>query len=84
MTDYVLTGLVKRRAEIAGEIEAIHKRLSKVLVDLEHIDAAIVQFDPAILRRASGPRLSGRRRTGASTARCAGLCCPSCGRQPSR
>jgi hypothetical protein len=24
MTDYVLTGLVKRRAELAGEIEATH------------------------------------------------------------
>lgn len=27
MTDYVLTGLIKRRAALAGEIEATHARL---------------------------------------------------------
>jgi hypothetical protein len=37
MTDYVLTGLVKRRAEIAGEIEAGHERLKKLIADLEQI-----------------------------------------------
>ena len=46
MTDYVLTGLVKRRAELTGEIEAIHERLRKLLADLESIDATILQFDP--------------------------------------
>lgn len=47
MTDYVLTGLVKRRAEIAGEIEATHDRLRQLLADLEHLDATILQFDPS-------------------------------------
>lgn len=46
MTDYVLTGLVKRRAELAGEIEAVHEKLRGLLAALEHIDATIVQFDP--------------------------------------
>ena len=46
MTDYVLTGLVKRRAELTGEVEALHNRLSGLLRDLETIDAAILQFDP--------------------------------------
>jgi hypothetical protein len=46
MTDYVLTGLVKRRAEIAGEIEAGHERLKKLIADLEALDSTILQFDP--------------------------------------
>ena len=46
MTDYVLIGLVKRRAETAGEIEAVHARLKVLLAALESLDATIVQFDP--------------------------------------
>ena len=46
MTDYVITGLVKRRAALTGEIEALHERLCKLLADLESLDATIVQFDP--------------------------------------
>lgn len=46
MTDYVLTGLTKRRAEVTGEIEALHDRLSKLLADLENLDATIRQFAP--------------------------------------
>src|SRR5260221_8050364 len=46
MTDYVLTGLVKRGAELAGEIEATHARLRKMIEDLEKLDSVILQFDP--------------------------------------
>jgi hypothetical protein len=46
MTDYVLQGLVKRRAELAGEIEAMHARLRKMIDDLEKLDSVILQFDP--------------------------------------
>ena len=46
MVDYVLTGLARRRAELAGEIEATHARLRKLVADIEHLDAAILQFDP--------------------------------------
>jgi hypothetical protein len=46
MTDYVLQGLVKRRAELAGEIEETHARLRKMIDDLEKIDSVILQFDP--------------------------------------
>ncbi len=56
MTDYVLTGLVKRRAELAGEVEALHNRLSGLLRDLETIDAAILQFDPQHRVEAIRPR----------------------------
>ena len=47
MTDYVLTGLAKRRAELTGEIEAIHLRLRTLLAHLESLDATIRQFDPS-------------------------------------
>lgn len=46
MTNYVLLGLTKRRAELTGEIEATHKRLRAMLADLDTIDKTIVQFDP--------------------------------------
>jgi hypothetical protein len=56
MTDYVLTGLVKRRAEMTGEIEAIHGRLKALLADLESLDATILQFDPSHRVEAIRPR----------------------------
>jgi hypothetical protein len=40
-----LIGLVKRRAELAGEIEATHDRLRKMIEDLEKLDSVILQFD---------------------------------------
>jgi hypothetical protein len=46
MTNYVLDGLVKRRAEVAGEIEALHERIRKLLANLDSLDATIGQFDP--------------------------------------
>lgn len=56
MTDYVLTGLVKRRAEIAGEIEASHERLRKMVNDLESLDATIRQFAPDYAVEAIRPK----------------------------
>lgn len=46
MTDYVLTGLVKRRAELTGDIERTHAALRKMVDDLENLDATIRQFAP--------------------------------------
>src|SRR5579872_5996715 len=48
MTDYLVNGLVKRRAEIAGKIEAAHEQLKKLLADLEAIDNALAVIDPSI------------------------------------
>jgi hypothetical protein len=56
MTDYVVSGLVKRRAEIAGEIEQIHEQLKKLLADLETIDDALAVFDPTIACEQIKPR----------------------------
>lgn len=46
MIDYVLTGLVKRHAAMAGEIEATHTKLKSLLEGLAAVDATIQQFDP--------------------------------------
>lgn len=46
MTDYVLTGLVKRRAELTGKIEQTHADLRKMVDDLENLDQTIRQFAP--------------------------------------
>jgi hypothetical protein len=45
--EYVVNGLVKRRAELAGDIENTQKRLGELIVDLEKLDAVILQFDPS-------------------------------------
>lgn len=56
MTDYVLTGLVQRRATLTGEIEAIHERLKTLLSALEALDATLLQFDPSHRVEAIRPR----------------------------
>jgi hypothetical protein len=43
----VLAGLVKRRAQLAGDIEAAHEALRRMVLDLENLDATILQFDPS-------------------------------------
>lgn len=66
MTDYVLSGLTKRRAELAGEADALRARLATIAVDLGHLDAVIRLFDPdhdiASIRpkRPRGPDAAGR------------------------
>lgn len=46
MNEFVLNGLVKRRAQLAGDIENAHETLRKMVLDLESLDATILQFDP--------------------------------------
>ena len=41
MTDYMVTGLVKKRAELAGELSATHDRLRELVDQLEHLDATL-------------------------------------------
>lgn len=43
----VLAGLIKRRAQLAGDIEAAHNALRGMVQDLENLDATILQFDPS-------------------------------------
>ncbi len=46
MNAFVLSGLVKRRSQLAGDIEAAHNSLRMMVQDLENLDATILQFDP--------------------------------------
>ena len=46
MTEHVLSALIKRRAEVAGEAEATRTRLTQLTANLGHLDAVIRQFDP--------------------------------------
>ncbi len=46
MTDYVLSGFAKRRAELAGEADTLRARLAQIATDMGHLDAVIRQFDP--------------------------------------
>jgi hypothetical protein len=41
MTDYMVEGLIKRRAALAGEIKALQERLGSTVQDLETLDAAL-------------------------------------------
>ena len=46
MAVHVIAGLVKRRAELMGEVEALKARIATLVVDVRQLDAVIKQFDP--------------------------------------
>lgn len=46
MHEHVISGLVKRRSVLACEIEEAHAKLRRMIIDLENLDATILQFDP--------------------------------------
>ena len=56
MTDYVMTGLCKRRAELTGEISATHEKQKTLVNDLEHLDKTIHQFDPEFVIESIKPK----------------------------
>ena len=45
MDTFVLTGLVRKRADLAGEIERGQADLQRMIRDLESLDATILLFD---------------------------------------
>ena len=57
MTDYMITGLAKRRAEIAGELRSAHDRVAKLVQDLAAIDAALAVVAPDMEIEAIRPKL---------------------------
>jgi hypothetical protein len=44
---HVITALVKRRAELAGQIEATHEALRKMVLDLENLARPFSNSIPA-------------------------------------
>ncbi|MES2292985.1 MAG: hypothetical protein V4527_06790 [Pseudomonadota bacterium] len=56
MNATVVMGLVKRRALLTHEIEETHQRLRQMVVDLENLDATLLQFDPNLAVETIKPR----------------------------
>lgn len=56
MTDYMVTGLAKKRGELAGEIDATHERLRELVNQLEHIDATLRIVAPDMVVEAIRPK----------------------------
>ncbi len=46
---HVISALVRKRAELAGEIEAAQGRAAQLRSDLLHLDAVIMLFDPTMV-----------------------------------
>ena len=46
--EHVLSGLIRKRSELAGEIDAMEGLMREKLIALDHLDAAIRIFDPDI------------------------------------
>lgn len=53
----MITGLVKRRAEIAGELRAAHEMISKLVRDLSALDAALAVVAPDMEVEAIRPKM---------------------------
>lgn len=43
---HVITALVKRRAELSGDIITTQAKLQQMILDLEHLDKTLLMFDP--------------------------------------
>lgn len=43
---HVLSGLVKKRAELGGEFESLKKQINRTKDQIHHIDQTILLFDP--------------------------------------
>ena len=57
MTDYMVEGLVKRRAALAGEMKATQERLAQMARDLETLDNAIKLVAPELDIPAIAPKM---------------------------
>src|SRR5437879_13791066 len=58
--EHVLSGLIAKRAEIAGRIETLQRQIRELVVALDHVDAAIRIFDPNVDLEDIKPRLPPR------------------------
>jgi hypothetical protein len=56
MSEMMVTGLMKRRAILSHGIEETHERLRQMVIDLENLDATLLQFDPSLEVESIKPR----------------------------
>lgn len=57
MTDYMVEGLIKRRAKIAGEMKAAQERMAQMAADLATLDAALKVVAPEMAIEAIAPKM---------------------------
>ena len=57
MPDLATSALIRKRAELAGEIEALRTRVANLQADLAHLDAVIRILDPATEPDAIRPKV---------------------------
>lgn len=57
MTDYVVEGLMKRRAALAGEMLAAQERMAQLARDLETLDSALKLVAPHLDIQAIAPKM---------------------------
>jgi len=53
---HVISALVKKRADLSGEIGRTHERLRQMVLDLENLDATILMFDSSYQVEAIKPK----------------------------
>jgi hypothetical protein len=46
--EHVLSGLIRKRAEVAGELEAAQQRVRQLIIDIDNVDTTIRLFAPDI------------------------------------
>nr|WP_306267661.1 hypothetical protein [Pararhizobium sp. IMCC3301] len=54
--ELTLSGLIRKRAELAGDIERLHKELRQMVSDLENFDGTILLFYPSYEDRIIKPK----------------------------
>jgi hypothetical protein len=58
--EHVLSGLIAKRAELAGRVEVAQREMRALVLAIDHIDASIRMFDPDIELDDIKPRLPPR------------------------
>ena len=53
---HVVSGLIAKRREVAGQIESLQSQLRQATIDLDHVEAALRLFDPEVDLAAVSPR----------------------------
>ena len=46
--EHTIFGLMRKRAELAGQLEHHHGIVRQLMIDLDHLDATLRMFDPGI------------------------------------